>query len=225
MRRIAENSDREGLKMIDEQMIWEMLMNEIGNPYGVAGLMGNLMAESSLNPLCKTGGNNKMKGSNYVSAVMNGEITPYDFAHDKVAFGLAQWCFWSRKEKLFLFIRENGLNIGSASAQIQYLLKEIKGYRTVWKTLKEATSVGEASDIVLLRYEKPANTSDNVKAKRMFLGMQFYERYAVKDILSIDEMQDLLSSVQKNYALSDKDKEGLIQISQTLEKLKANETG
>ena len=42
--------------MSDDKRIWNLLMEAIGNPYGVAGLMGNLMAESSMNPLCKTGG-------------------------------------------------------------------------------------------------------------------------------------------------------------------------
>ena len=32
----------------DEDHIWEVLYARIGNPYGVAGLMGNLYAELSL---------------------------------------------------------------------------------------------------------------------------------------------------------------------------------
>ena len=34
----------------DEDHIWEVLYARIGNPYGVAGLMGNLYAESGLQP-------------------------------------------------------------------------------------------------------------------------------------------------------------------------------
>lgn len=36
--------------MSNEQKIWSFLMGKIGNAYGVAGLMGNLNAESALNP-------------------------------------------------------------------------------------------------------------------------------------------------------------------------------
>ena len=31
-------------------MIWDFLLHKIGNPYGAAGLMGNLCAESALDP-------------------------------------------------------------------------------------------------------------------------------------------------------------------------------
>ena len=37
------------------QAIWGMLLSAIGNEYGVAGLMGNLYAESGLIPFRKQG--------------------------------------------------------------------------------------------------------------------------------------------------------------------------
>ena len=36
-------------------IIWDFLYSRICNPYGVAALMGNLEAESSLNPFNATG--------------------------------------------------------------------------------------------------------------------------------------------------------------------------
>lgn len=191
--------------MSDDKRIWDILMEHIGNPYGVAGLMGNLQAESSLNPVCKTGGKGdirKLSGQDYVQKVMSGEITPEDFAHDGVAFGLAQWCYWSRKEALFKFVRERGLDIGSTEAQVTYMLSELYKYRTVWKTLKEATSIAEASDIVLLRYEKPADTSDKVKAKRQLYGQGFYEKYANAHEITITDMIDTLDTLCWKYKLT-----------------------
>lgn len=38
--------------MADAKKIWDVLLKFIGNPYGVAGLMGNLKAESALEPVC-----------------------------------------------------------------------------------------------------------------------------------------------------------------------------
>ena len=190
--------------MNKEKKIWDMLMKEVGNSYGVAGLMGNLMAESSLNPVCKTGGKGdirKLSGSEYAKQVMSGKIAPYDFAHDGVAFGLVQWCYYSRKEGLFKFIREKKLDISSYEAQVKYILVEIKKYKTVWRTLQEAKSIEEASDIVMLRYEKPANTSDNAKAKRALYARQYYSKYAENQHLTIPKMVDILEDIEANEQL------------------------
>lgn len=63
--------------------------------------------------------------------------------------------------------------------QLDFLCNvELPGYKTVWATLKTATSVKEASDIVLTQFEKPANQSDAVKATRAKLGQNFYDKYA-----------------------------------------------
>ena len=168
--------------MNDEKLIWDLLMETVGNPYGVAGLMGNLFAESGLDPLCKTGGKNadviNTSPEFYVAFIMDGFITPHDFAHDECAFGLAQWRYWSRKEALYLYIRENSLDISDVSAQIGFLLKEIQTYKTVWNTLLNAKSVKEASDIVLERYEKPANVSDKTKERRARFGQKYFDEFA-----------------------------------------------
>lgn len=34
----------------NEEKIWNYLYDKLGNPYGVAGIMGNMYAESALNP-------------------------------------------------------------------------------------------------------------------------------------------------------------------------------
>ena len=36
--------------MANGKYIWDFLLDRLGNPFGVAGLMGNLYAESALNP-------------------------------------------------------------------------------------------------------------------------------------------------------------------------------
>lgn len=215
--------------MSDDKRIWDLLMEAIGNPYGVAGLMGNLMAESSMNPFCKTGGKGdirKLSGLEYAHKVMAGDIAPYDFAHDGVAFGLAQWCYWSRKEALFKYCRENNLDIGSIDCQVGYLLEELPKYKTVWKTLKDATSIGEASDIVLLRYEKPADTSDKVKVKRQLYSQPFYEKYAdIPKRMTFKEMADILSNIERKEAavISSESHDGLLFVIYELETLAEEE--
>lgn len=45
-----------------EQTIWSFLMDKINNAFGVAGLMGNLFAESALNPQNLQNNGNKALG-------------------------------------------------------------------------------------------------------------------------------------------------------------------
>lgn len=162
----------------EDKKIWDKLYQDIGNPYGVAGLMGNLFAESSMNPYCITGSKAKnTTGIDYTNDVEALIISKDEFIHDGVAYGLAQWRHFSRKEKLYDMAKALDLPLGDTHTQIIYLLSEIKTYKTVWKTLQSAKSVKEASDIVLEKYEKPANTSDAVKEKRSAYGMQYLDEF------------------------------------------------
>ena len=67
---------------MNEKMIWDYLYQNTGNAIGAAAIMGNLMAESSLNPQCATG---KNRTANYAKDADNGAV---DFVNDGVAFGL-----------------------------------------------------------------------------------------------------------------------------------------
>ena len=161
------------------KVIWDQLYKEIKNPFGVAALMGNLFAESSLNPMCMTGKNAKgIDPDTYVTDVSKGKITSEQFAHDGIAFGLAQWLYWSRKEKLYEFSKGDGRSIANVNLQIAFLLQEIKTYQTVWRTILEAKNVKEPSDIIMERYEKPSNVSTQAKTKREFFGMEYYDAFA-----------------------------------------------
>lgn len=62
--------------------------------------------------------------------------------------------------------------------QLEFLWKELGGYKTVLKALIEAKSIREASDAVLTGYEKPANQSDSVKMARAKYGQKYYDQFA-----------------------------------------------
>lgn len=175
-----------------DQEIWDRLHKDIVNPYGVAALMGNLYAESSMNPECVTGGGMKTKEEKeaYISKVMDGKITPYDFSHDGVAFGLVQWQYWSRKEALFKYIRSHHADLGSAEAQIEFMLTELPKYKTVWNVIHTAMTVKEASDIIMARYEQPVNMSDGAKERRAKYGEGYYERFGAQPLVLIEEPTD-----------------------------------
>ena len=170
----------------NEEKIWNFLLKEINNEFGVAGLMGNLKAESAFNP--KNLQNSYEKKLNYTDdtytlAVDNGILSREAFSKDRAGYGLAQWTYWSRKQGLYDYIKGQNRSIGDLQGQLEYLIKEIKGYKTVWNTLLTAKTVEEASTMVVLQYEKPASKdSPETQAKRASYGKDIYLKFAKKPI-------------------------------------------
>lgn len=165
------------------EYIWRWLWERIGNDYGVAGLMGNLCAESGLNPKNLQNSYEQLLGytdQTYTEAVDSGVYTEAEFVADRAAFGIAQWTARERKQALFDFAKLKGASIGDLEMQLGFLWTELgRGYKSVLDTLILAKNVRDASDAVMLKYEIPADTSENNRASRADLGMMYYERYAV----------------------------------------------
>lgn len=163
-----------------EEKIWNFLIGKGFSKAGAAGLMGNLFAESGLNPKNLQNSFEKKLGhtdDSYTAAVDNGTYS--NFVKDSAGYGLAQWTYWSRKQNMLEFARAAGKSIGDLEMQLDFLFKELsEGYKTVLAALKTATSVKAASDNVLLRFEKPADQSDAVKTKRASYGQTYYDKYA-----------------------------------------------
>lgn len=166
----------------NESAIWKYLYSKIGNDCGTAGMMGNLYAESGLDPRNLQNSFNTKYGltdSQYTEKVDNGEWT--SFANDSAGYGLAQWTYKSRKANLQVYAKEQGASIGDLTMQLEFLMKELsESYKNVLSALKTAKSVREASDVVLTSYEKPADQSAAVKAKRASYGQVYYDKYAGK---------------------------------------------
>lgn len=164
----------------NEERIWNYLIGKGISSAGTAGLMGNLYAESALNPKNLQNSYEKKLGytdDSYTAAVDNGSYS--NFVRDSAGYGLAQWTYWSRKQNMLEFARAAGKSIGDLEMQLDFLFKELtEGYKTVLATLKTATTVKAASDSVLLNYERPADQSEAVKAKRASYGQTYYDKYA-----------------------------------------------
>ena len=164
----------------NEERIWNYLVGKGISSAGAAGLMGNLYAESALNPKNLQNSYEKKLGytdDGYTTAVDNGSYS--NFVRDSAGYGLAQWTYWSRKQNMLEFARAAGKSIGDLEMQLDFLFKELsEGYKTVLATLKAATTVKAASDSILLNYERPADQSEAVKAKRASYGQTYYDKYA-----------------------------------------------
>ena len=170
-------------KAADPKVIWDFLKSQGLNDYGVAGLMGNLYAESGLKPTNLQNTFEKKLGmtdAEYTAAVDQKSYT--NFVNDSAGYGLAQWTFYSRKQNMLTFHTKKGKSIGDLNTQLEFLVQELTtGYKTsVWEVLKTAKSVLEASNAVLLKFERPADQSAAVQNKRASYGQEYYNQYANK---------------------------------------------
>lgn len=165
---------------------------------GAAGLIGNLYAESALNPKNLQQTYEKSLGysdESYTAAVDSGKYT--NFVRDCAGYGLAQWTFWTRKEALLKFAKERNCSIGDLDMQLDFLIKELKsGYASVWKVLCTTDNVRTASNNVLFSYESPANQGTSVQTYRYNQAMRFYNDFISEIIPNSDKsVQELAEEV------------------------------
>lgn len=189
----------------DEQRIWNFLQSKIKNAYGTAGLMGNLYAESGLRSNNLQNSYEKSLGYSdeaYTAAVDNGSYT--NFVQDKAGYGLAQWTYWSRKQNLYNFVKGQNKSIGDLEAQLNFLWKELsEGYKGVLTDLQYAATVKDASNSVLLKFERPADQSVSVQNKRASFGQTYFDKYGNTSGSQAAQVQKEGITMSKNSSLVD----------------------
>lgn len=161
-----------------EKQIWDRLRLYISNEYGIAGLMGNLKAESGLIPYRLQGDyeSGYPESIAYTNNVNNGTISENTFVNDSKGYGLAQWTYFTRKRKLYEFISVASVSIGSLDRQIPYLIQELQNdYPSVWNILNTATSIRIASDAVLHDFENPKVQTEDVEIQRYNLSLAIWQ--------------------------------------------------
>ena len=181
--------------MKNEEMLWKSLTAAGMTEEGAAAMIGNLYAESGLEPkkvekLCinrlKEAGLGEYTDASYTAAVDRGEITRERFLHPidgkQYGYGLAQWTTEDRKGGLYNFLKKKGLSIGDLEGQIGYLIKELQlDFGAVWKVLTSSQDVCACSDFVLTRFEMPANYSQYLEQRREY-SEGFLEKFTSKKV-------------------------------------------
>lgn len=190
--------------MANEQKIWNFLKSKGLNDYGCAGLMGNLQAESGLNSCNMENTYESRYGftdATYVQAVDSGKYSKEQFIDDKAGFGIAQWTWWSRKKALYEYAKSQKKSIGDLTMQLEFLYQELStSYKSVLSTLKNATSILEASNVVLFDFENPYDKSVDTQNRRASIGQKFYDKYAGK---KVEVTQEVVQEVQVKPATND----------------------
>ncbi|MBO6178549.1 MAG: N-acetylmuramoyl-L-alanine amidase [Selenomonadaceae bacterium] len=178
----AEKTSQTQNNEIPEVKIWNFFKSKKLNDYAVAGIMGNLYAESGLisNNLQNS---YEILGSDeeYTAKVDSGEYSKETFVNDGAGYGLAQWTYFARKAALYDFAKQKGASIGDLDMQLEFLWAELlDSYVSLVNALMDAQSVKQASDAFLLDFERPADQSEGQKARRAGYSQEFYEDYAGK---------------------------------------------
>lgn len=162
-----------------QERAWNFFMSKRVGEYGTAGIMASIRAESAFNPKNLQNSCEKKSGytdATYTCAVDNGTYT--NFVKDSFGYGYAQWTYWSRKQNLLNYAKQQAKSIGDEEMQLNFIWIELSGaYKGVLSKLKSAKSVQEASDIILTGYEKPKDQGESAKKMRGGYAEEYYNRF------------------------------------------------
>ena len=167
-----------------KQTVWNLLKSYGLSDIACSGIMGNMVAESGIDPYCVQGDylkpNPEQYDRDYVAKVDSGKISRNDFVHHGPGgggFGLVQFTWHTYKEELYDTAKAQGKSIADPNIQVSIFINQIKK-NGVFNKLNKATSVHDASNIMLLDYENPEHQGVNVQNKRAANSQKIYSQFA-----------------------------------------------
>ena len=157
-------------------MIWDYFKKKGFSDEGIAGLMGNLSAESGLefNRLQGDFTTGRNASKIYTSGVNEGSI-PF-VKKNNIGYGLAQWTSADRKRNLQQLAKARGVSIDDPQLQLDFLYYELEKMGLA-RQLKSATSVSAASNLILKKFERPADQGVGAQTTRASLGQAFFNQF------------------------------------------------
>lgn len=154
--------------------VYVFLKNGMGlNTHQIAGVMGNLHAESAILP------------DNVENRVVDREHNRGQYTYktgDDVGFGLLQWTNFIRKENLYEMAKSMAFSNGDTdienalwdiNVQLAYFKKEmttelnlLDDYKSSWEKIESAKTYNEVSDIFLKEIEQPISWASQITVRR-----------------------------------------------------------
>lgn len=129
-----------------------------------AGIIGNWQEESGLDPHSVEPFPTTTDDPNY-------RPTP------GVGFGLAQWTYYSRQDKMYAYHQETGRSMVDLSFQLDWFWKEFnEDYTGGVVTLKEQTTVSDAAVDFHSSFEGSRDDASQIQ-ERVHSGEKYYEQY------------------------------------------------
>ena len=173
----------------NEETIWNYFKKQGFTDAAVAGIMGNLEAESGFRPNNLENAAEKKSGytdAEFTKAVDNGSISRSQFikstkfgvySNGSYGYGLAQWTYSTRKAGLYDFAKSKGVSIANLQMQLDYIMKEIKSsYKSLISYLSKETNVADACLKFHNVYEGSADTASRLSG-RIKKAEAIYNKY------------------------------------------------
>lgn len=143
------------------KIIWDTLTKNGYSEIATAGIMGNLQAESNMNPKIKEG------GGEADNVIVDGTT----------GYGIAQWTYITRQQNLADFAKQKGRPSGDLVLQVDFLMVEIDQYGIKSK-LNSQTSPSEAAIYFHRTFERSADTAEQ-EARRAAYAEEIYKKKGV----------------------------------------------
>ena len=168
-----------------KEALWHALRSKGYSAKAVAVLLGHAQAESGLecDRLQGDFSADRALSRRYTAQVDSGAIDRGSFAWhgpNGGGYGLVQWTYPTRKLGLYDTARRLGVSIGSEKAAVEWLDAELHQaeYAPVLTALRGGGSIREISDVVMHRFERPADQSEAACAHRAGLAQALYDELA-----------------------------------------------
>ncbi len=126
-----------------EQQIWDYFKNKGFTDYGIAGIMGNIYAESRCQPNNLQDNGNRILGwsdAQYTQKVDNKEYN--NFVNDGYGYGLVQWTFSSLKADLYNLCKVRKKSIADIDCQLDIIYYQLQTHKRL-DGVKTAKSIRE----------------------------------------------------------------------------------
>jgi murein DD-endopeptidase MepM/ murein hydrolase activator NlpD len=152
----------------NQQIAYNFFVSQGFSPQQSAGIVGNLIAESGVNP--------KRVQSTKTPDGDKDTIT----VDNKTGYGIAQWTSSGRQQGLVKLSQDRGMSIqGDLPLQLDYLMQEFNvSYPNILRDIRSAPGLYEASSIFMTKFERPKDQSSEAQRKRGDMGQKVLDLYA-----------------------------------------------
>lgn len=181
---------------------------------GAAGVMANMLHESGFEPDNVENAYEYIVGNDeeYTAKVNSGNYGAYNFAHDHpdnptdagVGYGLVQFTWHTLKDGLYNYVMNHSKDISNISDQLNYFKQSMNDeHPSLIPDLESSTDYGNAAELFLRTYERPANIDSEAierraDAKEMF---ELYQNIEIPKSLT-DDLEVESAAVRANKAAS-----------------------
>ena len=160
----------------NQEQVWVYLRGQGLSQAAVAGIMGNIEAESNYLPNNLENASNQKSGvsdADFTALVDNGTISRDEFARSETyglysggmyGYGLAQWTWYTYKEDLYDFARDRGSGIADLEMQLDFLLYSA-GQNKKLTDYKNASDVVAATVLFHNAYENSNSTAAMIASR------------------------------------------------------------